>query len=399
MELVRIIKDKIRSAEELSTKYEPEFVDVSPLMENVKKDEDVDLNIFPTPKWFENDGGRYIGTADCVITKDREGTWVNVGTYRVMIHDKNTLGILIEGPRHGRVHMNSYFEKEEPCPVAISFGHHPAIYLFAALEVPRGISEYNYAGAILGRPYRVIKGPVTGLPIPADSEIAIEGYIYNETKDEGPYGEFMGYYSMGVQQSPIIRVEALYYRNNPIILGTCSGKPPHDYSYLRCPFRSAMIWESLERAEVPNVKGVWTHEVGTSRLFMVVSIKQEYAGHAKQAGYIASQCGQGIWGNKLTVVVDEDIDPTNLDEVIWAICTRSDLEKDIEIISGSVGTIIEPLADPESITDLREYSSAKAIIVATKPFRKLLRGKFPLTVEPDSQLKEVVKSKFPEIFT
>lgn len=188
IKLTEIIKEKMRSVDKLLTNYDPEYINDSPLMENIKKGDEINLFQFPAPKWFKGDGGRYIGTADCVITKDRNSEWVNVGTYRAMIQSRNTLSILIEGPRHARAHMHGYFKEGEPCPVAISFGHHPAIYIFASLEVPKEISEYNYAGAMLGKPYKVIEGPVTGLPIPADSEIAIEGYIYNKLTEEGPFG-------------------------------------------------------------------------------------------------------------------------------------------------------------------------------------------------------------------
>lgn len=196
----------------------------------------------------------------------------------------------------------------------------------------------------------------------------------------------------------MVKIVALYYRNDPIIVGTCSGRPPHDYSYFRCPFRSAMVWDSLEKAGVPGVKGVWTSEVGSSRLLTVISIKQEYAGHAKQAGYIASQCGAGIYGNKLVVVVDEDIDPANLNEVVWAICTRSNFSSDIEIIKDSVGSIVEPLSEPEFLTDPREYTMSKAIIIAVKPFKKLLKKEFPSVVEPDPSITKAMKSKFPQLF-
>ncbi|MGI0080566.1 MAG: UbiD family decarboxylase, partial [Nitrososphaerales archaeon] len=396
IELVRAFKGRLNSENvtRLSGDYPPTFVSSAPLMENVKEGRDINLLEFPSPKWHEHDGGRYIGTADCVITKDPNSDWVNVGAYRVMVHGQNELGIQISSGHHGRMHMTESLKRGEELPIAISFGHHPLLFAVAGLEIPQGVSEFNYAGALVQRSLKVVKGPVTGLPIPADSEIAVEGYITKEMKAEGPFGEFMGYYAGGRAKRPVVRVEAVYHRNEPIILGTAPGRPPFDYSYYRCPLRAAMIWDILEKAGIGDVQGVWCHEAGYSRAFTVVSLKQAYAGHAKQAGYIAAQCRPGAFAGRYVVVVDEDIDPTNLYDVIWAMCSRTDPASNIDIIDQTWNTPLDPMTEKTPDKLYEEYTGSRALIFSCKPFSRVLRGTFPLVAESSQEIQSKIREKW-----
>ncbi|MDA4130964.1 MAG: UbiD family decarboxylase, partial [Thaumarchaeota archaeon] len=381
-----------------SAGFPPESVKTAPVMENVEEKGEVNLENFPAPKWHEHDGGKYLGTADCVITKDPDSDWINVGAYRVMVHDRSNLGIQISSGHHGRMHLTESLKKKEKLPVVISFGHHPLLFVVAGLEVPQGISEFNYAGAIAQRRISVIKGPVTGLPIPADSELVVEGYITGEMREEGPFGEFMGYYAAGREKRPVVEVEAVYYRDSPIVLGTAPGRPPYDYSYFRCPLRAGMIWDVLEKAGISGIKGIWCHEAGYSRALTVISMKQAYAGHAKQAGYVASQCRPGGFAGRYTVVVDEDIDPTNLYDVIWAICSRTDPATSIDVIRDTWNTPLDPMTEktPEKLYE--EYTGSKAIIFATKPISRILRGTFPKVAESSPEIQEKIRKKWDYLF-
>jgi UbiD family decarboxylase len=401
IELVKVFKDRL-STEKISTTtndYPPTSVKSSTVMENVNQGDKVDMTIFPAPKWHEFDGGRYLGTADCVITKDPNSDWINVGAYRIMVHNERELGIQMSAGHHGRLHMTDALGKGEKLPIAISFGHHPLLFAVAGLEVPHGVSEFNYAGAIAQRSLKVLRGPLTGLPIPADSEITIEGYITGEMKEEGPFGEFMGYYAGGIAKRPVIRVEALYYRNNPILLGTVPGRPPYDYSYYRCPLRAAMIWDVLEKAGISGVRGVWCHEVGYSRAFTVVSLKQSYDGHAKQAGYIAGTCRPGGFAGRFVVVVDEDIDPTNLYDVMWAMCSRTDPARSIDIIDRTWNTPLDPMTEKEPDKLYEEYTGSKAIIFACKPISRILRNSFPIIAESSPEIQEKIRKKWSDLLS
>ncbi|MDP2726877.1 MAG: UbiD family decarboxylase, partial [Dehalococcoidia bacterium] len=161
-----------------ATAISPMVVSRGPVMENEMTGGDIDLLRFPSPKWHEEDGGRYIGTASLTITKDPDSDWVNLGTYRVMVHDKDTLSFHVSPDHHACIHREKYFSQGEPCPVAISFGQDPLLFVVSALPAPPRVCEYEIAGAIRGEPVEVIKGEVTGLPLPAHAEIVIEGISY-----------------------------------------------------------------------------------------------------------------------------------------------------------------------------------------------------------------------------
>jgi UbiD family decarboxylase len=196
------------------TPIPPRVVSTAPILENVSSGADIDMTAFPTPHWHELDGGRYIGTADCVITGEpEEGGWVNVGIYRVQVHDKNTLGLYVSPGHHARIMREKYWEKGKSCPVAVTFGQDPLLFLVAGQSIPYGMSEFDYCGGLRGAPIDVIRGELTGLPIPATAEIAIEGEVpppKDQTHMEGPFGEWPGYYAHGAADEPVIRVKRVY---------------------------------------------------------------------------------------------------------------------------------------------------------------------------------------------
>ena len=166
-----------------------QFVETGPILENVITGKDIDITRFPVPLWHEGDGGRYIGTGSYNITMDPEEKWVNVGTYRVMIHDKNTLGFYMSPGKHGRIHRDKYQARNEPMPVAIVVGGDPLLFLVACSEMPYGGCEGDIAGALCGKPVKVARGQMTGLPIPANAEMVIEVFVEpGKRKREGPFG-------------------------------------------------------------------------------------------------------------------------------------------------------------------------------------------------------------------
>ena len=205
-----------------------------------------------------------------------------------------------------------------------SFGHDPLLLMVAGTEVPNTISEYAYAGAMVGQKLRVVRGQVTGLPMPADA-----GDRRRRLDPPGPRAAARGRSVNGPattrarsDRCPHIDIERLYFRNDPIILGAPPGKPPNDYSYMRALLKSAMIQDELGKVGVRDVRGVWAHETGGGRLLIVVSIKQRFCGHSRQAGYITAQCQAAAYMNRFVIVVDDDVDPMNLEEVMWAVSTR-----------------------------------------------------------------------------
>jgi UbiD family decarboxylase len=363
-----------------------------PVLENTQKEPDV--LAFPAPLWHEGDGGRYIGTGCSVVTRDFDSDWVNVGTYRVQVHDRGHVALDMVPGKHGRMHYEKYKQAGKRFPVAIVLGADPLGYLISGIEIPFGLCEWNYIGAILGEPVRVIRGAQTGLPFPAAAEIVLEGWVEpGDERSEGPFGEFHGYYPGKAGSAPVVSIQRVYFRNDPILLGSPPAKPPNDYSYSKAVMRSALLLDALAASGVPDVRAVWAHEIGGARMFNVVSIKQRYAGHARQAGHILNQCGVGAYMSRYSVVVDEDIDPSNLQEVMWAVATRTDPALDIDIIQRGMGSKNDPMFVAYQYG--APYSS-KAVIDACRPWDHL--QEFPAVAEASKELQDKTRAKWKELF-
>jgi UbiD family decarboxylase len=368
-------------------------VDDAPLLANEVTGDKIDLLSFPVPRWHGHDGGRFIGTGCLVVTSDPETGKHNGGCYRMEVQDNGRSVTVAAVPgKHGAQHIQAWFDKHGKAPVTVSFGHHPLLLALGGTEVPRNVSELEYAGAVLGERVPVVIGRDTGLPIPAGSEIAIEGWLRPDNKrEEGPFGEWTGYYSDARRPDLAVEITRLYHRDNPIMLGAPPGRPPHDYSYMRTVMKSAMIHDELVATGVAGVKGAWAHEAGGGRLFIAVSLEQRYAGHARQIGYLASQLPAAAYMNRYVVVVDDDIDVANLDEVVWAISTRTDPATDIEILRRSWGSKLDPML-PEGAP----LFNSRAIIDACRPWERLKT--FPRVAESDPGFLEEIHERWRSVF-
>jgi UbiD family decarboxylase len=362
------------------------------ILSNVSSKPDLNLLDFPVPRWHEGDGGRYIGTGCAVVTRDYDTGRINLGAYRMQVQDDGrTASVNIEAGKHGAQHLRRWFEAEGRAPIAVSLGHHPAYLVAAGVEVPADVSEYDYVGAMMGAPVRTVNGQVTGLPLPHDSELALEGWVTPDNRrPEGPFGEWTGYYSGTREPILTIDVERVYHRDDPILLGAPPGKPPHDYSYMRTVMKSAIITDGLRRTGLPGVRGVWAHEAGGGRSLLIVSIEQRYPGHARQAAYLAAQLPSAAYMNRFTVVVDSDVNPRDLGEVVWAMTGRTDPSIDIEVMKRTWGSRVDPLTLPGEIA-----FNSRAIIDACRPYERL--GDFPQVAESSDELIASVTRRWPEV--
>jgi UbiD family decarboxylase len=370
----------------------PVFVEHGPIFDNVILGKDVNVEIFPTPIWHEGDGGRYIGTGSYNVTQDPETGFLNVGTYRIMLHDKQHVTYNAAPGKHGRLHHEKYIKRGEKMPVVLVLGGDPLTFLLGGTEVPDGISEFDVAGGLRGKPLELVRGKVTGLPFPANAEIVFEGYVHPETiVPEGPFGDWTGTYTEAGRKRPLCEISAIYYRNDPILLGFVPQSLPDEYSRYRAITRSALLKQNIEAAGVPDVKAVWAHECGGSRLLYGVSIKQRYDGHAVQAGHIACQCHVGAYGGRWVIVVDDDIDVSNLQELIWAALTRADPVKDIDFLRGAWNSPADPRIEPADRAK-GSITSSRMIINACRPFH--WRNEFPGAVKPSAELARRAREKF-----
>jgi 4-hydroxy-3-polyprenylbenzoate decarboxylase len=391
LEVVRLLARKMKSAKAIA----PEEVKTSPLMENVLQGDAVDLFKFPAPRFHDGDGGRYIGTGNCLINADPESGFINAGTYRMQLHERDLLGLWMSPGQHGRMICAKYWERGKSCPVVVALSADPLLFTLAHTKVAWGNSELDYTGGIMGRPLQVIRGPLTGLPIPAGAEIAIEGDVPPpgvESRPEGPFGEWPGYYSGGTigtgEPQPVIKVKAIYHRDDPILeeeapLWTGAMKIDGNPT-------AGILWDQLEAAGIQSVVGVYNH----SPYFTVVAIQQKYAGHAKQAGLATLSCAAAARNGRYVVVVDEDIDPTNLKEVLWAMMTRVDPPTNIDIVDGCWSTPLDPRMPPDK-RQSKDHTNGRAIFYAVRPFE--WKDKFPKVSRSSRELRDRVIAKFQNV--
>ncbi|MBI4333179.1 MAG: UbiD family decarboxylase [Chloroflexi bacterium] len=392
VELVRRIKDRLVGLKPIV----PVPATAAPVLDNVQEGEDVDLLKFPSPRWHEHDGGRYIGTADLVITRDPVEGWVNAGTYRIQVHDSRTLGLYIVPGHHARYMRESYWAQGKACPVAAVFGAHPLVWMPAYLQFPWGSEEFAMAGGLLGQPLEVIKGEHTGLPIPAYSEVAIEGECPPpevESRQEGPFGEWPGYYTTGARQEAVIRVKRVMYRRDPIIVGAPPLKPPGS-AHGHYIVHAAYMWHELEKLGIPGVKGLWCNRSGSNRYIIVVSVQQKYAGHARQAAMAAMSGPEGAFHGRFVIVVDEDIDPSNQDDVLWALATRCDPATAIEVVTGCWSTPLDPIMPPEK-RKAGDLTNSRAMLLACRPYHWM--KDFPKVNRASDELRAKTLAKWKAI--
>ena len=358
----------------------PVHVATGPVMENTLTGNEVDVLSFPAPKWHADDGGSYIGTECMVITKDPDSDWVNSGTYRVSVRDERTLSIFIEPGKHADIIRKKYWARGEHCPIVISVGQAPALGAVSAQTFPENVTEFAAAGGRIGRAIELVKGKMTGIPFPADCELVYEGFMPSPdevTMIEGPFGEWPGYYA-STGPEPVVQVKAIYHRNDPIMTASPPARPTFPGAYFGTAgsalMRAASLWDELEAAGVPGIKGVFKMPGGGSRFINVISIEQMHAGHAKMAGLVAVGCGSATYLGRITIIVDDDIDITNPAEVMWAVGTRWDPKTATDIIDGMWTGYIDPMLLPER-REKNDLTNSRIIIYAVRPFA--WKDKFP----------------------
>jgi len=170
-------------------------------------------------------------------------------------------------------------------------------------------------------------------------------------------------------------------------VGAVPAVPPNDNTFFRGYTRSGMVWSQLEAAGIPEIKGVWTHEAGGGRMWLTISIKQMYGGHSKQAGLIASQCHAGAYANRWVIVVDDDIDPSSMNDVVWAMCTRCDPKDGVDVVNGCWSTKLDPMS--YGVDDPR---NSRVIVDACIPFRR--KDIFPMMARSSQEMDTKIRAKW-----
>ncbi len=366
VELIRRVKDKLKRRlppREVSAKQAPVF-------ENTVTGENIDLNLLPIPRHWPRDGGRYAGTGDAVITRDPDSGYLNIGTYRMMLQGKSQVGLYLSPGKDARLHITRAWQQGKAINVAAAWGIDPLFMLVGSQTFPKNISEYDHAGGIKGQPIPVVRAQTSDLLIPANAELVIEGVIRpNSVKAEGPFGEFPGYYGRPEAGCPLVGVTAVHYRSQPILTNALMADYPScEQSGFFSVIRSAKIWDDLDKLGIPGIHGVYSHPAAAGGFGMtVISLEQRHAGHAAQVLALAAQVPGGAYYTKWIIAVDEDVDPTDMDQVIWAMASRCNPIDDIDILRNTWSTWLDPTQNPP---EKRPYGS-KALINACKEHRHL----------------------------
>ena len=298
----------------------PVTVKTAACKQNILMGSDVDVLKFPIPLIHGGDGGRYIGTWHTVITKDPESSWVNWGMYRLMVHDRNTLGCLFPLQQHIGQMYQKYEAMNKAMPVAIAIGGQPVIPIVSCVMLPPYVNEVDVAGGLQGAPISLVKCETNDLMVPASAEIVLEGEVLpHERRTEGPFGEYMGYEAGKSSPKPVLKVNAITYRNDPILPFSNMGMPVHEGQTATALIKGAEIFSELRKLGLP-VKGVFCPPFGVGHM-VVVSTEIPFINFARRVAHAVWSTKPGLFAYYI-VIVDADVDPTNMDEVLHAITTK-----------------------------------------------------------------------------
>lgn len=360
-----------------ATLVPPVVVESGPVFEHVLMGTDVDLFDFPSPRWHHLDGGRYIATMGCIVSKDPDTDKVNVGIYRGMVTTKNKMGVLMVNSQHWGQHFAKYCARGENMPVACVFGWDPIMEFIAGSPMPPGVCEWDVMGGYREAPVPLVKCKTVDLEVPASAEIVFEGFISTDQSTymmEGPFAEFTGYLSDLPTLRPVLEVTAIMHRTKPILRGTLEGSLPSasgENSFMSAIQRAAIAWRILQVAGIPGILDVYIHPVNNGTT-VIVQIKKTYEGQPKQIAAALWGSGASLSRYKIVIVVDEDIDPSDYEAVDWAINYRLNPgSDDLVIYPGTFGSTLDPSTPLEerSVPNLGAGLWNRLLLDATKTFR------------------------------
>lgn len=368
--------------------------DKAPVNEVVLTGKDIDLSKFPIPKFWPGDGGAFIGTGNIVLTKSPDTGRINVGCYRQMVQGPNRVGLYCSPGKHGLLDREAWWAKGEPCEVVAAYGVDPVLFMLGSQSFGAEDSEFDFAGGIMGRAVELTKAERVSLPIPAHAEFVVEGVLrQGDVMPEGPLGEFTGYYGRERSPQPVMEVLAVHHRRAPVFTHALMARYPScEIGAYYAIMRSARILDDLERIGVPGVVSAYAHPAAASGWGMVVvSMQQKYPGHSAQVLALAAQCPAAAYYTKWVIVVDEDVDPTDLNDVLWALSTRCHPSEDIDILRNTWSTGLDPSRFPP---ELRPYGS-KVLINACKPHQHLKQ--FPAPTLLRKSTYDQVRTRWKEL--
>ena len=312
----------------------PKVVKKAPCQEQVIEGDDIDLGEYPIQLCWPEDAAPLI-TWGLVVTKGPHKTRQNLGIYRQQVIGKNRVIMRWLSHRGGALDFKEWQQTHpgEPFPIAVVLGCDPATILGAVTPVPDTLSEYAFAGLLRGSKTELVKCIGSDLQVPAHAEIVLEGFIYpDDMAPEGPYGDHTGYYNE-IDSFPVFTIERITQRKNPIYHSTYTGRPPDEPAILGVALNEVFV--PILQKQFPEIVDFYLPPEGCSYRMAVVSMKKQYAGHAKRVM-------MGVWSflrqfmyTKFVIVVDDDVNVRDWQDVIWAITTRMDPARDTVLIENT----------------------------------------------------------------
>ncbi len=312
----------------------PKLVSSPPCQELVREGDEIDLSVYPIQTCWPDDAAPLI-TWPLVITKGPNKERQNLGIYRQQVIGKNKVIMRWLAHRGGALDFREWQKvyPGKPFPVSVALGADPATILAAVTPVPDTLSEYAFAGLLRGSKTEVANCLINDLQVPASAEIVFEGFIYpGETAKEGPFGDHTGYYNE-VDEFPVFTIERITQRVAPIYHSTFTGRPPDEPAILGVALNEVFV--PILQKQFPEIVDFYLPPEGCSYRMAVISMKKQYAGHAKRVMLGTWSYLRQFMYTKFVIVVDEDIDVRNWQDVIWAITTRMDPARDLTILENT----------------------------------------------------------------
>ena len=338
---------------------DPVVLETGPVLDTVLTGSSLDLGALPIMNHFAEDGGRYI-TNGIVVAKDPDTGVRNASYHRLQVMGRTRFGTSLHSRRHLWNYAQRAARRGEAIPVSIVIGHHPLFAFGSGLwKGPMDADEYAVAGGFMGRALELVEGVTVPVEAPAFAEFVIEGHILpGEQADEGPFAEFTGYASARSTQH-VIEVSAILHRSDAIYQDIVPGISDEHTGLLAVPMEARLL--KVLRQNYPNVTAVAMPKSGTCRMHVYIAMKDPAPGQAKNAA--ATALGEDL-SLKLAIVVDDDVDIASDRDVMWAVCTRMQADRDVDILKNCMGAILDP-SNHDGLT-------AKMMIDATRP-----AGDFP----------------------
>lgn len=361
----------------------PTVVSDAPCQEVVLKGEEATLDLLPLTVGNEGDAGRYVTLGFCIGRNPETGVF-NGAPYRMLRIDGCHTTMNFDPGRDLGLIREEFLQAGEPAPVAVAIGVDPMTAHACVCPFNTEVDELAMAGALLGGPLEMVRCKTIDLEVPATAEIVLEGRILMEGEHiDGPFGEYHGYYG-GAHPVPIFEITAITHRREPIYQGLYIGRPPNENAFLETAPTELDIHRQLKG--VPGYRR-FHMTIGGTRRNCILQIRKHFEGHGKMAALAAlgTAAGRDI---KTLIIVDEDVDPTNWDEVDWALSTRFDPVKDVEVLTGLPGNPVDPAMPPEAVGTSNVIS--KIVMDATKP----LVNPLPDTCLPKPEVMDEVRENW-----